>query len=94
MVLMDRVYSSAVDASRPRLELSQATTEARLTRTSAMETRFLSPPETPRTNSFPTRVSAACSMPKVLRRTFKDSVDQSDQGGLVRDLLKTGGRFG
>lgn len=40
MVRMDRVYSKAVEASSPREELSQATTEARLTRTSAMETRY------------------------------------------------------
>lgn len=52
IVLTERVYSSAVEASSPRDELSHPTTEARLTRTSASETRLRSPPDTPRTNSL------------------------------------------
>ena len=37
-----------MDASKPRVELSQARTVARVMRASAMETRLRSPPETPR----------------------------------------------
>lgn len=48
--------SNAVDASRPRVELSQHCTRARVAIISAILTRFLSPPETPRTNSSPTSV--------------------------------------
>jgi hypothetical protein len=46
----DRQYSKAVEASKPRVELSQHPTAPRVTIVSAIETRFFSPPETPRIN--------------------------------------------
>jgi hypothetical protein len=49
-----RQYSSAVDASSPRVELSQQPTAPRVTIVSAIETRFFSPPETPRMNYIST----------------------------------------
>jgi hypothetical protein len=54
--------SRAVDASRPRVELSQHCTRARVAIISAILTRLRSPPETPRTNSLPTRVCFVCEM--------------------------------
>src|SRR2546421_3804059 len=81
----DRQYSKAVEASRPRVELSQHPTAPRVTIVSAIETRFFSPPETPRINymhqvmsrmgedtSFPTRVSKACSIPNILARISRN----------------------
>ena len=78
-----RQYSSAVEASRPRVELSQHPTAPLVTIVSAIETRFFSPPEIPRINyhelifwfedtSFPTRVSRVCSMPKIRARISRN----------------------
>ena len=55
-------YSSAVLASSPRVELSQAWILAFVIIASAMDTRFFSPPLTPRTYSLPTFVSRVCSI--------------------------------
>lgn len=48
--------------------LSQASIDARLASTSAMLTRFFSPPLTPRTYASPTGVSSVCSSPNTLSR--------------------------
>ncbi len=63
--------SRAVLASKPRVELSKQRTWARVAIISAIETRFRSPPETPRTNSSPTYVLAVCEMLSILRRVFR-----------------------
>ena len=55
-------HSSAVEASKPRVLLSQQKIEPLVAMHSIMETRFRSPPETPRTNSFPTLVSSVCDI--------------------------------
>jgi hypothetical protein len=49
-----RQYSNAVEASSPRVELSQQPTAPRVTIVSAIETRFFSPPDTPRMNYIST----------------------------------------
>jgi|SRR5271154_6086200 len=53
-----RQYSRAVDASRPRVELSQHPTAPRVTIVSAIDTLFFSPPEIPWINYISRRTEA------------------------------------
>lgn len=55
---------TALALSSPRVELSQHCSKAPIKADSAMLTRFLSPPLTPRTKSSPTLVLAVCEMEK------------------------------
>lgn len=52
--------STALAASRPLVELSQHWSGAPERAASMMETRLRSPPETPRTNSLPTKGRMQC----------------------------------
>ena len=64
-VLNARINSNAVAESNPLVELSQHWILAPLSETSAMETRFRSPPETPLTISLPTFVFLVWEIPYV-----------------------------
>ena len=63
------VNSKAVAASRPRVLLSQQAMGLPASAISAMLTRFLSPPDTPRTKSFPTLVFLVWLSPKTVMTT-------------------------
>lgn len=73
MILKPLTKSKAVLASSPRVELSHDWMRALVAIISAMETRFRSPPLTPRTNSLPTRVDSVCETLSIRRRRLRTS---------------------
>ena len=61
-----RTNSTAVLLSRPRVELSYSATFARVESSSAILTRFFSPPEMPRMSSLPTLVLKVWRRPRIV----------------------------